>query len=194
MPLNRGTLPALGRLPAPDARDQKFLLPNLRAEAAPVNYRYWDCYGVLDQKDTPQCVGYAVWNWLASGPVKNVPKFTPEWLYHQAQHNDEWPGEDYDGTSGRGAFKVLKSLGYVSSYSWATAAEPVINWLLTKGPVCVGTNWYRDMFTPDRKGFLEPAGPIEGGHEWLLIGANRATRCTGQSEAEPRHLRSRDGR
>lgn len=163
----------LGRLMAKDQNDHKFLMRRMAEEAAKIVCKTWRCYGVLDQGKTNQCVGYSVWNWLASGPIINVPRFAPEWLYRESQKEDEWPGEDYEGTSGRGAFKVLLREGFIGEYRWAFDAATILDHLLAVGPVVVGTNWYKDMDTPDANGVIHIGGNKEGGHEYLLIGGHR---------------------
>jgi hypothetical protein len=45
--------------------------------------------------------------------------------------------------------------------------------VLTTGPMVMGTNWYMDMFTPDRWGYVTPGGDNAGGHSWLIIGVDR---------------------
>lgn len=166
-------LAGLGRLQVKDERDANYLLPRL-PKAATRNYQYWTARPALDQLDTPQCVGFSTYQWLTAFPVKNVPPFSPTDLYHLAQQNDEWPGEDYDGSSVRGAFKALKDKGYVSEYRWAPDVETVVDHLLMKGPVVVGTEWTYGMFMPDDHGCIDDIdGQVVGGHAYLLIGANR---------------------
>lgn len=171
-----GELAGLGRLPQPDTRNASYPMPKL-AVPSEVRRRHWHGGSVLDQLDTPMCVGFSGWQWLASGPVVNHPLFTPQDLYKWAQENDQWPGEDYEGSSTLGLMKALKSKNLISDYVWATDAETLMAWVLNKGPVLVGTNWYNDMFTPDKDGFLEPAGDMVGGHEWCIIGGDRDRKC-----------------
>lgn len=168
-------LPALGRRYAPDPNDRKFLIPRRSVAAAAVHSRYWTSRGVLDQGATSMCVAFAGGKYLTSSPVMNKLPALPS-LYRECQQNDEWPGENYDGTSVRALFKVLKKRGLVTEYQWAFDAETVINHILLKGPVVMGTTWTRDMFMPDEKGYITFTGPNEGGHAWLLIGANRRRR------------------
>jgi hypothetical protein len=133
---------------------------------------------VLDQGDTPQCTGYAAKGYLQAGPVTNrsakIPTATE--LYHLAQKNDEWEGEDYDGSSTLGVMKALKSLGLISEYRWAYDVDTIFAHLLTTGPVIMGTWWTMDMF-PTTNGWLMPTGELVGGHEWVLIGANLDKVC-----------------
>ena len=171
-PANSGELAGLGRLRQVDARNAKYQMPKLSVPGE-VRRKLWHAGTVLDQKDTPQCVGYSGWQWLASGPTTNKPPFSPTDLYHWAQDNDEWPGSDYEGSSTLGLMKALKSRGYIGEYVWALDAETVAAWVLSRGPTVVGTNWFNDMFTPDKEGFLEAAGQNVGGHEWTVIGFDR---------------------
>jgi C1A family cysteine protease len=162
----------LGRRYAPDPRDKHYLISP--PQGAAITRRMWHPSPVLDQGGTSECVGHAARSYLDAGPIVNR-RIGPDehWIYRAAQKVDEWPGEDYDGTSVRAAFKVLKSLELVSAYRWAATVEDVVNHVLTTGPVVMGTLWTMDMFTPDRHGFIVPTGEDVGGHAWLIIGADR---------------------
>jgi|SRR5215217_2431909 len=166
------SLSGLGRRYEWDKRNLDYKLPR-RAVARDLRRRMWWAGQVLDQGATPQCVGYAGWGWLAAGPITNPPKFTPTELYHWAQERDEWPGKDYEGSSSLGLMRALKDKGYISEYRWALDVQTMIAWVLTTGPVVVGTNWYLDMFTPDRRGYIRPTGENVGGHEWGIVGADK---------------------
>lgn len=181
----------LGRLRAVDDRDRKFLLPVGKREAAGKLSRYWNVPSVLDQLATSQCVGFSGWQWLRCGPTVNVPPFTPEHLYREAQKIDEWPGEDYEGTSVRACFKILRNLGYVSEYRWAFDCETIVNHILNVGPVVVGTTWTMGMFATDEDGFIDDVdGESVGGHAYLLIGANRLRRTPGGGKGAVRVVNS----
>lgn len=169
-------LAGLGRLPAPDDRDRNYLLPRAaRRELEELPRRkIWYSPGVWDQGGTSQCVSYSTNKWLWGGPVVNRrAPWSLEQFYLDCQRNDEWPGEDYDGTSVRAAFKLLKDRGYVSEYRWAFDHPTVLKHVLTVGPVVFGTDWYIEMFTPDRWGYIEPAGEIVGGHAYKVVGADQ---------------------
>jgi hypothetical protein len=163
-----------GRLWQKDDRDRRFLLVPDRRLALTRNFRFWYPGAALDQGAQPACVGYSSWKWLYSGPVKNrkMP-FTALQLYKEAQKWDEWPGENYDGTSVRGAFKFLAHEGYVSEYRWAFDVQTILDYVLTVGPIVMGTSWYSGMMDPDRNMYVKVAGIVEGGHAYLFVGANR---------------------
>lgn len=162
-------LAGLGRLSAPDPRDHRFLLPRA---ASSRTFRSWLAPGpVLDQGGTSQCVAYAGGKYLLTHPVVNKLPHLPT-LYTDCQRVDEWPGEDYDGTSVRALMKVLKARGQITEYRWAFDIGTLIGALLDRGPIVMGTNWYMDMFMPDSHGYIEPTGSFVGGHAYLLVACN----------------------
>jgi hypothetical protein len=95
---------------------------------------------------------------------------SPEIIYALAQRNDEWPGEDYDGSSVRGGAKALQAMGKISAYGWAFNAQDALQWVGNHGPVVLGTNWYASMMTPRQDGILIVKGRNIGGHAYLLLG------------------------
>ena len=184
-----GDLAGMGRLIQKDIRNRHYALPRVDVPSA-IRRRFWWGSDVLDQHDTSECVGFAGYGWLAGGPVTNKPDFSPHDLYQWARERDEWPGEDYEGTSTLGLMKALQNGGYIGEYRWAFDAETLVAWLLMQGPVLVGTSWHRDMFTPDKQGFISPAGPEDGGHEWRIIGADRDKKCPDGSRGAVRMVNS----
>lgn len=92
---------------------------------------------------------------------------------------DEWPGEDYEGTSVRGGIKALLSLGsafsFTVEYRWAFNIAQVISTILELGPMVVGTEWTARMMDPDGKGRIIPDGESLGGHAYVLCGVNTRT-------------------
>jgi hypothetical protein len=163
----------LGRWHAPDDRDHDYRMASVLPEAieAP-SHKYWHAGEVLDQGQFPHCVGFSWRKFLDASPLNTNGGPTAQDIYHAAQKIDEWPGESYDGTSVRAGVKVLQSLGHIESYVWAWDAATVAEWVLTRGCVIVGTNWYRGFYRPEG-GFLQPTGPIDGGHAYTLIGYSR---------------------
>jgi hypothetical protein len=171
----------LGRRFAPDDRDKKYPVSLLmtearRAEIVGKTYRYWNANGWWgDQGQTPMCVGYGWAHWIEDGPVTHggrPPILAPDVIYHEAQKVDEWPGENYEGTSVRAGAKVLQARGFISAYHWTTKLQELLDTLLGLGPVTVGTNWYDGMFSPDEAGLIKVAGSLAGGHCFKLDGAN----------------------
>ncbi len=167
-----GELTGLGRRYSADPRDLQHRLEPKRAVG--IDTRMWFKPPVLDQGATSECVGHATRSYLSAGPCTNKGGPDQHEIYREARKVDEWPGENYDGTSVRGAMKVLKTAGLVSEYRWATSVDDVLNHVLTTGPIIMGTEWFYGMLDTDRKGFVEPTGSSVGGHAWLIVGANRS--------------------
>lgn len=162
----------LGRLPAPDERDHGFLLTR---PAITRTARFWWGYKTrLDQNGYPQCVAYAWSHFITDAPRRHlVPLLDPADLYHQAQLVDEWPGEDYDGTSVRAGAKVLAALAAIETeYRWAFDLDTLVANLLEVGPVVLGVNWYEAMFDPDKDNFVRIGGDVAGGHAIKADGVN----------------------
>ena len=97
---------------------------------------------VLDQKKDGACTGYglaATVNFLLWKHAKNkkdVTGVSPHMLYDLARFYDEWPGEDYDGSSCRGAMKGWNKHGSCAGALWtrsvhaagARAYRPAADW------------------------------------------------------------------
>jgi hypothetical protein len=170
-------LPGLGRRWTPDWNDLNFLASAVLPRTSTVESRYWDDdYWWGDQGETSECVGYSRVHWLEDGPIVHDndirPVVDPHYIYTEAQLIDEWPGQDYDGTSVRAGVKVAQRLGYVEEYRWAMTAQEIAVAVLEVGPVVVGTD---DMFYPNSAGVIRPTGASAGGHAYLLNGYDSRT-------------------
>ena len=82
---------------------------------------------VLDQGNEGACTGYglaAVVNYLLwtraldAGETRRFRSISPHMLYDLAQFYDEWPGEDYEGSSCRGAMKGWYKHGVCEATLW----------------------------------------------------------------------------
>lgn len=167
-------MPGLGRLVSPDPRDGAFPMAAHVPAEIPVTRHTWRHPVALDQGETPQCVAYAWTGWLRSAPIRQQgPKEWPVELYRQAQAVDPWAGQPHDGSTVRAGAKVVGASRYLLSYVWATDVDTVVDFLLTQGPVVLGTNWYRSMFRPDAQGVVRVEGAKAGGHAYLAVGADR---------------------
>jgi len=136
-----------------------------------------------DQGETSQCVAYTGKGLLNTVPLSGgVPyneriRYSTEQFYAGAQRMDEWPGEDYDGTSALGLGKYLMSMGLITGYTWCFGAEEVIRHLSYNGPVGIGVDWWTAMFHPTSDGWIHPDGSKAGGHEVDLIGNDTSRQC-----------------
>ncbi len=160
--------PRLDRLPQFDARSRNFPIRALVVGKLPRSYT-WALATHLDQGQEGACVGFSVAHELAARPVI-VPAVTDELartLYHRARQLDEYPGEDYSGTSVLAGIKAASELGYYGEYRWAFGLDDLILALGYRGPALLGLNWYEEMFEPDATGFIHVGGNVAGGHAIL---------------------------
>src|ERR1043165_4716514 len=105
--------PGLGRIPAFDPRDALFPLGAKAPLKVTRKSAFWEVPEPLDQGETYECTAYSAEHLLLSGPVKNKMYLTPNQLYKLNQLNDEFPGENYNGSSVRAAMKVLQAAGLI---------------------------------------------------------------------------------
>ncbi len=170
----------LGRHPAPDERDEGYLLRQLTGGpslASLPRYKYWYSPSVLDQGNYPRCVGYSCKTLLMNGPVvRKAVDPTADEIYAWSQRNDEWPGENYAGTSVRAGMKACVHYTDVTEYRWAFTVDDVVSWLALNGPLVVGTDWHEGMSRPhtgkDGRSWIEPTGNYQGGHAYGFNGVN----------------------
>ena len=103
---------------APDSRDWLYR-PHLRNLEPEIDVDP-DTLHILDQKSEGACTGFAVAATInrlyqVSG---GETKVSARMLYEMARRHDEWPGEEYDGSSLRGAIHGWKNMGVCTEEEW----------------------------------------------------------------------------
>ncbi len=177
---------SLGRIEVIDERDKNFplskVLQAVEVEGAPVpnipKRMWWDEGWWGNQGSDPHCVAYGWMHYLEDGPViqdnitesRSKPFYTPKDFYDLCQLHDQWPGENYAGTSVRAGAKILKHLGIIKAYNWAFSIDEVIKAMKFIGPMVVGTRWYSNMSSPSASGLMTPTGTMQGGHCYVING------------------------
>ena len=177
---------SLGRIEVIDERDKNFpvsaVLASVVEEGLPdFPRRFWWADGWWgNQGPYPHCVAYSWMHFLEDGPViqdtlqegRRMPMYTPRDFYDLCQVNDQWPGENYDGTSVRAGAGILKKLGIIKAYRWAQTIEEVIQTVKYIGPMVVGTRWNNSMSDPNSSGLMRISGSPAGGHAYILNGVD----------------------
>ena len=146
----------------------------------PDKSKTWDDpRATLDQGHTNHCVGNGCAQWGNTSPVNdNYAEADAANIYYAAKVIDGEPGAE-DGTYVRSGMKVLQNMGRLAAYARPNTYADLCDWLLTRGPVTLGTNWYESMFTLDADnrariddGVICPdtGKPVAGGHCYLLLG------------------------
>lgn len=172
----------LDRIPQDDPRNNDFPMRRLISPiVTPRSYTwsvgagaveaYPDSQLVLDQGQEGACVGFSFAHEWAAKPqvIKRVNEQTAQGIYRYAQQNDEWPGEDYSGTSVLAGAKAGVQRGVYMSYTWSKSAAELAVIVSRKGPVVLGIAWYESMYVPI-DGLLRLEGGIVGGHAILCRG------------------------
>jgi hypothetical protein len=157
-----------------DERSRAYPIRALVRATTPRSYT-WGCAIYLDQGTEGACTGFAVTHEAAAKPVavQGLSHSTAQRVYHRARQLDEYPGEDYDGSSVLGAIKAAQELGWVGEYRWAFGIQDLRLAIGYKGPAVLGINWYEGMFSPNADtNFISPTGALIGGHAILCNGYN----------------------
>jgi hypothetical protein len=146
---------------------------------------FWKEGTILDQGREGACVGFAWTGELLTEPV--APKQQPSEelgnslalsYYKRAQKIDQWPGEDYEGTSVLAGAKIMQQEGFIDSYRWCFGVRDVRDTLLTVGPVVIGVPWHSGMYSTGRGGLVRVTGSNVGGHALVLTGYDPNFRAT----------------
>jgi len=180
-----------GRLAPPDRdQDEQYLMRRrLAAPGAPMPTRKtWRIHpAALNQGQTSTCVGHAWRNFLRAAPVQlNAGGPSAYEIYRAAIGVDEWSSNDGEakypdgdprlksGTSVRAGAKAVTAANHLASYLWAFALQPAIEWVLTEGPVVLGTDWWSSFAHPDDEGIVQikPTATVTGGHAYLWRGVD----------------------
>ena len=167
----------LDRIPEFDHRSRSFGISEYLPTSPPRSYT-WRGATVLDQGREGACVGFGWSHELISRPmvVAGVNDAFALSVYHEAQQLDEFPGDDYSGTSVLAGAKAVQARGHMKSYRWAFGLNDLILALGYAGPVVLGLNWYTGMMNADAEGFIKPTGQIEGGHCICAMGVSVSAR------------------
>lgn len=171
----------LGRLVDHDERSRQYRA----ARASTPRSVLWGHHApVLDQGELGSCTGNATAQLIntdyfaGSRPHGYLTEADAVQLYELATHLDGIPNNTYPptdgGSSGLGAAKAGKKLGYFTGYTHCFGFDHFAAALQLQ-PVIVGTAWYQGMFTPDRHYTVHPSGQVAGGHEYLALGIDYST-------------------
>lgn len=125
----------------------------------------------LDQGQEGACTGFGAEHVLASSPYPvETDASMAQRVYYMARERDEWPGEDYEGSSVNGAMHAERDLGRIDAWYWARTTQEARHGLSYHGAGEAGTNWYTGMFNTDADGFIHTTGQVEGGHAYCVGG------------------------
>jgi len=111
---------------------------------------WWRFY---DQGKEGACVGFACSRMMS---LLNRVRLDAPWLYYEARKVDDWPGENYSGTSVRAALDVLRARGHrrpgatvddaaqgIVEFRWAASGDQILACLL--GPATTGQSTHERL-------------------------------------------------
>lgn len=186
----------------PDKRDWIFRPPLIKLKTecpAPTDLE------ILDQKSEGACTGFAMAaaiNLLNRGSQNN-PLVSERMLYEMAKRHDEWAGQDYGGSSLRGAIHGFKNMGVCPRDQWpyrvnsaqqgdltidrAKAARNLtlgayyrlrpeitdFQTALMQAGVVVASARYHPGWNSPIKGKIQKRKPKQGGHAFAIVGYNK---------------------
>lgn len=157
-----------------DYRNLNFLMVNELSlesfqQAVQSKSKLWKPGPSIDQKQTPHCVGFSGENWQLCSPTMDpLPQVVPgDVLYAECKNVD---GDNQDGSTTNSLLKVLRDRGMIEKWVWAYNVNVIKAWILSRGPVFLGSYWMEGMMRPDANGFIAPSYAAVGGHETLITG------------------------
>lgn len=176
----------LGRNVYHDSRNLAY--PWRRQDGRELTSQMWTRHGgILDQLRVGACTGNAQVGALECDPCyAALPAAHPALdetlaltVYSAAETIDgdgPYPPND-NGSSGPSAAKAAKNLGLISGYLHCLSLADVLD-ALEEHPVCIGSNWYDSMDSPDSSGLvaISPGASVRGGHEYLCRGKDVSQR------------------
>lgn len=175
----------LNRKPRPyDHKDwqlSNFITPEMRETAKKMiaGGTVWDWQDnrILDQGNTPHCVGFAhAGNGIAEPIEDDWTDSMGDTLYYRAKDYDGESGQE-NGSSTLSGIKAFMDFASVpGGYAWAATLDDIVTWVLIKAPVVTGTDWHNNMFYPDADGLVHIGGGVAGGHEWMITGVDTVAR------------------
>lgn len=136
----------------------------------------WRSGKILDQGKHGWCVGFTGADFLNNPPVPDadVTDLTGQEIYYECKIIDGEKGKE-NGSNLRSLGKALVNRTRINAYAFASTTNEIRDWVLNNGTVMMGTNWYEDMFHPDKTGFIHVSGHDAGGHAWSITGYNVQT-------------------
>lgn len=126
----------------------------------------------LDQGREGACVGFSCAGELAAKPYAyEVTNSTAQKIYQAARAVDQSEGRYYrSGATVLAGAKACQRANYFTKYGWNFGIDDTINWLVRRGPVVLGINWYESMYDTTYQGLIMADGPIAGGHAIMANG------------------------
>jgi len=161
--------PRLDRLVQFDERSRDYPITADPRFSTVLKSRTWGLKLRLDQGREGACTGFARAHDLAAhpSPARGISNAVAQDLYYRARRLDEWPGENYEGSSVLGAILAAREVGYVGEFRWGFGIDQTLGALSNVAGVVFGTPWLDSMYEPGPDGILDLSGTEIGGHSYF---------------------------
>lgn len=138
----------------------------------------WKRHLYLNQGQEGSCTGFGAAHSLGAGQWwRNLNDEDARGFYHGAQRYDEWPGENYEGSSVLGVMEYLHhETQMLNAYWWATTLDEILHAIAFYGPVEMGSWWRSGMMNTHDDGYIRNTGGVVGGHAYCLAQVDLAHR------------------
>lgn len=173
--------------PVFDEKSKDYPVRAILPENISYKAKMWREGTILDQGREGACVGFGWTAELLAEPFSPTEQPTEQQgnkiaqsFYKRAQKIDQWPGEDYDGTSVLAGAKIMKEEGHIGGYRWCFSIEDLRDTIITQGPVVVGVPWSSKMYQTLDNGLVVLGGKKVGGHCLTVTGYHPEMRIDGQ--------------
>lgn len=175
---DRGQMRTFDRKPRFDEKSRLFKAASPDLMSKDFRSFTWNLKVWLNQGQEGACTGFSTTHDLAALPkvFKEANNLFAQLLYEAARRHDEWPGEDYEGSSLLGTMKALNQLKtpkgnlFIPRYEFAFQIFEAARVLGRKGPLIAGLDWMSEMFDTDENGFIHADGFLAGGHAICVLG------------------------
>ena len=126
----------------------------------------------LDQGLEGECVGFSIAGELAAKPYAyTVDNRTGRKIFAWAREFDRLEGRYFtEGATLLAGAKAIRKAGAVYKFGWNFGIDDTINWIVRRGPVVLGINWYESMYETTPQGLVMADGQIAGGHAIMANG------------------------
>lgn len=146
------------------------------AQLAALTLNPWWPKRILNQGNTPHCVGFAGAGFGIAPPVEDdFYDRHGHQFYYACKEIDGQPGQE-NGSWIRTVMTLLTRMGLIRGWHYTNNVGVLVDWVTRVGPVIVGTRWYRGMFTPGADGLVTytPGDQLVGGHAYVVVGYSQA--------------------
>jgi hypothetical protein len=138
------------------------------------------------------CVGYSLAAWLDAAPdsVYNHPN---GWQIYLAAREVDGIAEPHDGTVMQAGIDVLRQIGYIGAWQSTQDMSKVLDFLRTRGPIILDSDFPQESPVLDRQGNLVWTGKMAR-HAWLCYGVDGQDRLSCQNSGSTSWNSSEGGR